>query len=99
MKDEVVFSSEYSLSLLLLPFNSYINVGASLFTFQFQQISLLCRIFCRSFNYAAPGNEHVGIIFRENCSEACFFTIKFLLFSSSLPMYLRNVFELKKETS
>ena len=40
MKDEVLFSSEYSLSLLLLPFNSYINVGASLFTFQFQQISV-----------------------------------------------------------
>ena len=50
-----------------------------------KKITLMRQIFCRVINYAAPRNEHVGIIFRVNCFEASFFTIRLFYFQVHFP--------------
>ena len=55
------------------------------------------RIFRGLINYAAPRNEHVGIIFRVNCSKARFFTIEFLYFQVHYLCKREFVLNLTKE--
>ena len=56
------------------------------------------RKFCRVIYYAAPRNEHVSIIFRVNCSEASFFTIKSQVILKFTSRVSENCFlKLKKE--
>ena len=45
-----------------------------------KKITLMRQIFCRVINYAAPRNEHVGIIFRVNCFEASFSQLDYFIF-------------------
>ena len=51
-------------------------------------------------NYAAPRNEHVGIIFHVNCPEASFFTVDdSFIFNFTSCVDENCFFELNKETS
>ena len=51
-------------------------------------------------NYAAPRNEHVGIIFRVNCPEASLFTVDdSFIFKFTSRVDENCFFELNKETN
>ena len=46
--------------------------------------------------HAASRNEHVSIIFRVNCPEASFFTIKFFIFKFTSRVSENCFFKLKR---
>ena len=64
-----------------------------------KKITLMRRIFCRALTMRRHEMMSASLIFRVNCSEASFFTIRFFHFQVHFPSKRELFFELNKETS